>query len=310
MKRILTCIAALLMITVLMTGMAFADGAADNVIFRTDVVALREEWEPEDQPCTSEVITFEIVDEANAILTDRMIESDSFYTDTVRFGTYRLTELGYEFLSPEPYGMDQWYSCVVVPDKATPGRIEGITYEYLDYSLKALTGTYKGQSEPFGEADLDVDETGRATLVTKEGRTVSGMLSAYRDGYDFFANIGDGQEEAYEDYYIEFSGDTYSLNRFSDVMYGPYAGTFSATGDLGEMTFTVEATYGTIETDAVIDGEKVHFTGTVYIDEESNALTGCYMYAENGMDMNLGFEDLSDGVRNYFGTFSKPLAAG
>ncbi|MCR5272955.1 MAG: hypothetical protein K6E13_08230 [Lachnospiraceae bacterium] len=188
------------------------------------------------------------------------------------------------------------------------GKITSAEMGAYDYGVSEIVGEYTAESDEFGRMTLKVEETGSATLTAEDGTSFDGTLMTYQDKWDFMT-INDDNGAPGIDWIVEFNGSNFTYIDYTESIYGAYEGTYTMSGDLGEITVVVERN-GTSTTTVNIEGVDVSFTGTPNFDYETQELLGFYLYSDDGYSLDLSIVKLEDGTLNYSGSITKPLNAG
>lgn len=249
-----------------------------------------------------------ILDDTTAIVKDSWIYGNGYASISEYRGLYERTgenTIKFTFSSESDNTIFEF-----TLDEAA-GKITDtqMTYGY-ESNMDDIAGVYKGSDEVYGNMELTITENGSASMTTEDGKTFGGSVYYFNENLEFTGYYEpEGEEYEYIDWFLTLEGDTFTYVTYNKFNYGMYEGSYTAVGDLGEITFVVNEE-GKVVFSVNIDGQEYNFTGSIYSDNEENRITGMYVNNGEGYSMDLALVDLGDGTLNYSGYFTRPLAAG
>ncbi len=194
------------------------------------------------------------------------------------------------------------------------GEVESVTSYTYDSMVAEAAGSYTCDDPELGLLTLEVDKNGSASLTMGDGTVYDGYMLSEGTRYDFYAFDEDG--ELAIDWYVDCSvNGSFSHTPYSSASKIEFDGLYKCTGMLGDFDMTVNED-GSVEATVEVEGQKMDFTGNAYgkytedgVDYKN--IGDVYLSSEEGYNLNLEFSYMWDIERwNYYGTLTKPLAAG
>lgn len=173
-------------------------------------------------------------------------------------------------------------------------------------SIEEHAGSYTATSEQFGDMTLVVEKNGTATLTLGDKKELLGSVY-WNDGAWEFEGYNSELDMSL-DWIIYFEGDVFMYIDYMESRYGQFAGSYKATGDLGDITFDV-AMNGDLVAQVTVEGKTMTFTGRLYADCDSGEIYGLYATSQEGHVLELNLVDLGE-MWNYSGSIAYPLSAG
>lgn len=249
--------------------------------------------------------TLDIIDDTSAVMKQYYIYSDDSYNMTSYLGEYLQDDNAIVFRytpaddssSPESYLFE-----------LSGNDVKNVSYTYSDASLQKLAGTYTCPKSEYGPILLEISKIGQPTITLNSGKSYQGSILLVDGKYDLMVNDdGDGITI---DWFIYFSGSTFTYEPYFAVDYSLYQGDYTAVGVLGDLDFAVDSN-GSVSAYVTIDGRSLYFYGSLFVDTDLQTMTGMYLHNDEGYTLDLTLMFIGSWSEwNYSGYLTTPLGAG
>lgn len=238
-----------------------------------------------------EIHQIKLVDEKKATYSITEEYSDSKKTITEFEGTYTYSDRRIIFEYKESENAPTVYYVFKIEDNECVG-VEVATCDY-----GSISGEYTGNIKELGKVKLNVTKDGKATLSTNKQNFVGDLVLENERwnyiGYD--SKTGD-----IIDWYIYFSGKTFTHEGYAYTLFKSLEGNFGATGEYGYIEFQLYEDGGASKY-ITQDGNEVFFSGTYTVDLDTQHVTNIYLSSEKGQTFNVEIIYNADGTISYKG---------